>query len=162
MTAIDVNFAPDVDFAWPDGGLAYAISKGAAPHEIASFADSPERKAHLRSTVATRTKAAMQSGLGKKLVGTRPARLDVKIRHVFIASAVQRVVLAGTHSITADITLSDARTGEVLVSRPELLGMTGASSGMLGLVVDGVLRGEPVDLATKAVADAYGAWLVPN
>lgn len=162
LTAVNIGFTPDARIAWGDGELAYAASRGVASHESSSVADSPEGKAYLRNAIASKLKPAMQGHLAGLLNGSRPVRVDVTVKEVFVSSVVQRVAIGGSHLIIGDVNLVDAKTGETLVARPGLIGAMGAGAGVLGVVVDGAFRDEPIDGVAKSFAQVYRTWLLRN
>jgi hypothetical protein len=159
---VNIGFAPDVRIAWGEGELAYAASKGVASQEAGSVANTPEGKAYLRNAIASKLKPAMQESLASRLNGSRPVRVDVTVKEVFVAFVVQRVAISGSHFIAGDVNLVDAKTGEVLAAKPAVVGAVAAGAGVRGVVVDGVLRDEPIDGAAKSFAYVYGTWLLCN
>jgi hypothetical protein len=85
LTGVNIGFAPDVRIAWGEGELAYAASKGVASQEADSVANTPEGKAYLRNAIASKLKPAMQESLASQLNGSRPVRVDVTVKEVFVA-----------------------------------------------------------------------------
>jgi hypothetical protein len=162
LTGVNVGFTPDAKIAWGDGELAYAASKGVASHESGSVANTPEGKAYLRNAVASKLKPAMQESLAGRLNGSRSVRVDVTVKEVFVSSVVQRVAIGGSHLIIGDVNLVDAKSGEVLAAKPGVIGIMGAGAGVLGVVVDGAFRDEPIDGVTRSFASVYGTWLLRN
>ena len=103
-----VRFAPDVKIWWGDGERAFAASKGQPATESETLAKTPEGQAYLRDTIATKLKAAVERQVAVGMAGTRPVRIEINIKDVTIASAIQRVLVGGHHTMTADVNLVDA------------------------------------------------------
>jgi hypothetical protein len=153
LAAVNVGFAPDARIWWPD-------AEPAGSKVADSAVNTTEEQAHLRSRITSKLKDAMRQQLAEGLSGARPVRVDVTVKQVHISPVIQRVLLAGSHFMIADATLVDAKTGETLATRPALLGMMGAGSGMLGVVIDQAFRDEPIDGVVKSYAAVYGTWLL--
>src|SRR3954465_1843662 len=119
LTGVTVSYAPDALVIWDDGIRAYAASKGIV-EDMATATNTPEGKAYVRNTLASRVKGDVEQQMAGQLNGTRPVRLDVVVHSFTIASAVQRIVIGGGHGMTADASLVDARTGAVLLRPPHL------------------------------------------
>jgi hypothetical protein len=153
VTAVNVKFTGDARVSWLDGARRYADSKGL------DF-EGPETQAHIRSTVASKLKSAVERRLADRLTGSRPVRVEIAVRAVFLSSMVQRVVIGGAHNVIAEVSLVDAKTGEVLVSNPNVVGIAGGGSGVLGVVVENTLLDEPVDRVTDSFAMQCGRWLL--
>src|SRR3954453_2102249 len=135
LTGITVSYAPDALVIWDDGIRAYAASKGIV-EDMATATNTPEGKAYVRNLLASRVKGDVERQMAGQLNGTRPVRVDVVVRSFMIASAVQRIVIGGGHSMTADANLVDARTGAVILSHPRLSAVLLAGQGVLGTAVE--------------------------
>ncbi len=79
------------------------------------LAKTPEGQAYLRNTIAAKVKASIERKLIGDLTGSRPVRLRVTVKAVIMASAIQRVIVGGNHTMTADVTVVDAKTGAMLL-----------------------------------------------
>ena len=159
LAGVNVAVAPDARIGWGDGGRAYAASKGVPADQSNTVANTPEARAYMRNTIGSKVKAAMERHLGGKLTGSRPVRVEVAVKEVTIPSVVQRVLVGGHHTMTADVTLVDARTGAVIIaySGQRTAAMTG--QGVAGVLVESVAAGDPVDRVVDNYAAQYSFWL---
>jgi hypothetical protein len=162
VIAVNVGFAPGARIEWSEGESAYAAAKGSPATEAKRGATAPDAQTHLRNIVSAKVKAAMERALSERLRGSNAARVDVTISEVAVAPALQRVLVGGGHSMTADVTLTDARTGAVLVSYPAQKVTVGAGGGVGGVLLDQALLAAPVDRLADQYASQYGYWLVPG
>jgi hypothetical protein len=160
LAGVDVRFAPDTNIWWGDGERAFAASKGRPATESDELAKTPEGRAYLRNTIATKTKAAMERNLVAALAGSRPVRVEVTVKSVVIASAIQRVIVGGNHNMTADVTLVDAKTGATLLPYAAQSKPTAAGQGLLGTALDAALMPDPIDRVIDNYAEQYGNWLL--
>jgi len=160
MTGATVRFAPDVKIWWGDGERAFAASKGQPATESETLAKTPEGQAYLRNAIATKLKAAVERQLAGGLTGTRPVRIEVTVKDVTIASAIQRVVIGGHHTMTADVNLVDAKTGAVIAPYAAQSAMSFAGQGIGGALIDAALFDEPIDRVINNYAEQYAGWLV--
>ena len=160
LVGVKVDFAPDARIGWGDGERAYASLKGLPAHESDTVANTPEGRAYVRNAIATKVKAAMERHLAGQLNGTRPVRVEVGVKNVEIASAIQRILVGGHHHMTADVHVVDAKTGQVLVSYPAQKAMAGAGQGLLGTMIDHAAFAEPIDRIVENYASQYGNWLL--
>ena len=155
---VNVSFAPDAHIWWGDGERAYAASKGQPATASDELAKTPEGRAYLRNVIAAKVKAAMDRKLAGALPGSRPVRVEVRIKNVTITSTVQRIILGGHHHMLADVTLVDARTGAVLLPHEAQTKVTNAGQGVAALV-DTAIMGDPMDRVVNEYADQYTGWL---
>jgi len=163
LTAVNVGFAPNAKIGWGDGELAFAASKGVASHEVASVADTPEAQAYLRNAVGAKVRDAMRRHLAVGLKGSRPVRVDVMVKEVYVSPVFQRVVVGGgAHVMLGDISLVDAKTGNALVVRPGFLATVGGAGGVVGVILDEAIHDAPIDRVTDAFAMRYSEWLLPK
>jgi len=153
LTAINVSFADDARVSWLDGARRYADSKGL------DF-QGPETQGYVRSAIASKVKEAMLRRLGDRLIGQRPVRVEVVLKSFNLASMVQRVIIGGSHSAVAEISVIDAKSGDILLSHPNIVGVAVAGQGVVGVVVDNALMDEPIDRLTNALAAHYRLWLL--
>src|SRR5215470_13567625 len=94
-----------------------------------SLADDAQVPSELREAVGPKVKAAMERHLSSRFKGPIPARIDVRVRNVRIASEVETIVIGGTHMMTADITLIDLRTKTVIHTNASFSSAVGGGAG---------------------------------
>jgi hypothetical protein len=157
---VNVSFAPDANIWWGDGERAYAASKGLPATEADALAKTPAGQAYLRNAVSTRIKAATERHVAAALTGARPVRVEVVVKDFTIASGVQRVILGGHHSMLADITVVDAKTGAALLPFPRQQAMALAGQGLVGVLADSALMGDPTDRVVDNYIEQYAKWLL--
>jgi hypothetical protein len=162
VTAVNVGFARDARIYWGDGERAYAATKGLPAHESDKVANTPEAQTFMRNAISSKVKAAMDRHLSARLKGTRTVRAEVTISEVSVASAVQRIIVGGAHTMTADVTLFDAKTGAVVIAYQGQKVTAGAGQGIGGAILDQALLSEPVDRVADLYAGTYTYWLWPN
>lgn len=160
LAGVDVSFAPNVHIWWGDGERAYAASKGQSVLESETLAKTPEGQAYLRNTIAAKVKGAMERKLSAELAGARPVRVQVTVKSVVISSAIQRVLVGGHHSMVADVTLVDAKTGALLLPYAGQTTQAGAGQGIGGVLVDAALLPDPIDRVADNYAATYVYWLL--
>jgi hypothetical protein len=160
LAAVNVSFAPEATIWWGDGERAYAASKGQPATESDTLAKTPEGQAYLRNTIAGKIKAAMERKLAATLVGARPVRAEVTVKGLQIWSAIHRIVIGGHHTMVADVTLVDARTGAIVLPYAAQSSMAMAGQGIAGALVDAAVMAEPIDRVVNNYADQYGDWLL--
>ena len=160
LAAVNVTLPPPNGIWWGDGERAYAMSKGRPAHESEELGKTEEGQAYLRSAIAAKVRDAMTRHLAGELTGSRPVRVEVVVTGVQIASAMQRILVGGGHMMSADVTLVDARTGQVLVAYPAQTTAAGAGSGLLGTMVEHAALAEPIDRVVDNYASQYSRWLV--
>jgi hypothetical protein len=158
FSGVNVMFAPDAQINWGDGERAFATAKGQPDSD--TLAKTPEGQAYLRNAIASKLKTAMERQLAWSLVGTRPVRLEVRITNVTVASPLQRVIVGGHHTMLADVTLVDARTGAVIVPYAGQSTTAMAGQGIGGVMLDAAMMGAPIDRVINNYADQYGNWLM--
>ncbi|MEJ0076261.1 MAG: hypothetical protein WDO17_12585 [Alphaproteobacteria bacterium] len=155
-----VRFAPDVKIWWGDGERAYAASKGQPATESEILAKTPEGQAYLRDTITTKLKVAVERQVAAGMIGTRPVRIEIIVKDVTIASAIQRVLVGGHHTMTADVNLVDAKTGAIIAPYAAQSAMSFAGQGIGGALVDAALLAEPIDRVINNYAEQYAGWLL--
>jgi hypothetical protein len=160
LAEVKVSLSPGAPVGWGDGERAYAASKGAQATESDALAKTPEGQAYIRNAVVSKVKAAMERHLASGMTGSRPVRVEVSIKDITIASALRRVVLGGHHTMAADVTLVDPRTGAVLVTCPGQTSMAMAGQGIAGAVLDQAFLAEPIDRVVDSYANQYRNWLL--
>jgi hypothetical protein len=160
LTGVDVGFAPDANISWGDGERAFAASKGQPATESDNLARTPEGQAYLRNTVAAKIKTSMERNLSGGLVGSRPVRIRVTVRGVVVASAIQRAIIGGGHTMTADVTVVDAKTGASVLPYAAQSTAAAAGQGIGGVLVDAAFFGDPIDRVIDNYAVVYGNWLL--
>lgn len=160
LAGVNVGFARDAYVSWPDGERAYAASKKVAALNPEMVAASPEAQAFIRNTIASKIKSAMQERLAGRLTGARPVRAEVTVSQFQTSSVVQRVFVGGSHFMIGDVNLVDAKTGETLVTYPQLSTFVMARQAMLGSLVDQAFMDELIHHVVDAYAKQYGVWLL--
>ena len=164
LTSVAVRYKPDAAISWDDAVRAYGTAKGIPDQELAEASNSPEAKAHARTYLAGRIKTALERNLSPKIAGTRPVRLEIVVGSFTIASAVQRIVIGGSHVMIADAVLVDARTGAQLVSYPNLGVVVAAGQGIVGTAVQAAVDAAqelgPADRVLNTYSERYSAWLL--
>ena len=161
-TETTVSYAPNAFIWWGDGERAYAATKGVAATEAETLAKTPEGQAYLHGQITSKVKAAMTRHLSGSLTGSRPVRVDVVIKNVTIASAVQRVVLGGSYLMQGDINLIDAKTGAVLQSYPAKFASAAAGQGIAQVLIENAIAtADPIDRLIDNFAESYQQWLIP-
>ena len=141
---------------WGEGERAFAASKGQSTTESDALAKTAEGQAYLRNAIATKIKASVERQLAGRLTGARPVRIEINVKDVTITSAIQRVLVGGHHSMTADIRsrrCEDRRDGH--------LALRGANhnvarrSRIAGAMVEAALIDEPNDRGVNNYAQQY-------
>jgi hypothetical protein len=162
LTGVTVAYAPDALVRWDDGIQAYAASKGIVDPATATTY-TPEGKAYMRALLAPRIKAGVEQAMAGELNGTRPVRLELVVRNFTIVPAVQRILLGGTHDMSADANLVDARTGAIIIANPKLGAVMAGGEGPIGAAVQGMFTngGETtVDRLAGIYGKTYRNWLL--
>lgn len=160
LAGVDVSFAPNAHIWWGDGERAFAASKGQSVLESETLAKTPEGQAYLRNTIAAKVKGAMERKVSAELAGARPVRVQVTVKSVVISSAIQRVLVGGHHSMVADVTLVDAKTGALLLPYAGQMKQAAAGQGIGGVLVDAALLPDPIDRVADNYAETYVYWLL--
>jgi hypothetical protein len=163
LAGVSVSFKANADVGWDDAVRAYAVAKGIPDHEMALASNTPEAKAFMQNFAAGRIKSGLERHLSPKLAGTRPVRLEVAVRSFRVASAVQRILIGGSHVMIADAILVDGRTNTPLVTYPELTVTVAAGQGVVGAAAQALVNAaENVDEADRVLfrySLIYGIWL---
>jgi len=160
FSGVDVSFAPDARIVWGDGERAFAASKRQPATESDDLAKTPEGQAYLRNAVASKVKAAVEQNLSGSLAGSRSVRINVTVKTLVIPSAIQRIIIGGHHSMTADVTLVDAKTGAALLPYEGQTTLAMAGQGIAGTILDAALLSDPVDRVVASYATQYRDWLL--
>ncbi|AWL98301.1 MULTISPECIES: hypothetical protein [Bradyrhizobium] len=166
LTGVAVSFAPDARIQWEDGLRAYADSKAVSLEQAATMADAPEVKAFVQGLLTPRIKAGVEQVLAARLAGTRPVRLDIRVKSLLFPSAIQRVVIGGHRGMIADANLVDARTGALIVAYPELNAALYTGQGIVGAAVQAAIDNNatqtPVDKVSVRYGEIYRNWLLKD
>lgn len=166
LTGVAVSFARDARIQWEDGLRAYADSKAVSLEQAATMADAPEVKAFVQGLLAPRIKAGVEQVLVARLAGTRPVRLDIRVKSLLFPSAIQRVVIGGHRGMIADANLVDARTGALIVAYPELNAALYTGQGIVGAAVQAAIDNNatqtPVDKVSVRYGEIYRNWLLKD
>jgi hypothetical protein len=161
LQAVDVSVAPNAQILWDDPERA-AAGQGSAQVALAhAAAGAPaDWPATARRTVSDLLRKSMIDLVGPELNGTRPVRLVVRIHALEIVSPIQRIILGGSHHMTADVDLLDAKSGAVLLTLPAYTVLVGGGGGLVGVALDNMIRDEPIRLVTASYAGEYRNWLL--
>ncbi|WP_247973267.1 hypothetical protein [Bradyrhizobium sp. 195] len=166
LAGVAVSFAPDARIQWEDGLRAYADSKAVSLEQAATMADTPEVKAFVQGQLTPRIKAGVEQVLAARLAGTRPVRLDIRVKSLLFPSAIQRVVIGGHRGMIADANLVDARTGALIVAYPELNASLYTGQGIVGAAVQAAIDNNatqsPVDKVSVRYGEIYRNWLLKD
>lgn len=166
LAGVAVSFAPDAHIQWEDGLRAYADSKAVSLEQAATMAGTPEVKAFVQGLLTPRIKAGVEQVLAARLAGTRPVRLDIRVKSLLFPSAIQRVVIGGHRGMIADANLVDARTGALIVAYPELNASLYTGQGIVGAAVQAAIDNNatqsPVDKVSVRYGEIYRNWLLKD
>ena len=164
LTGVTVRYKPDASIMWEDAVRAYATASHIVDDKLAEASTSPQAKAYMHKYLADRIKSTLERNLSPKLAGTRPVRLEVVVLNFTVASAVQRILIGGSHMMVADAVLVDARTNAIIVSYPDLAASAAAGQGVLGTAVTAAVEAgqgvTPADRILTNYADSYSGWLI--
>jgi hypothetical protein len=164
LTGVTVRYKPDASIMWEDAVRAYATASHIVDDKLAEASTSPQAKAYMQKYLADRIKSTLERNLSPKLAGTRPVRLEVVVLNFTVASAVQRILIGGSHMMVADAVLVDARTNAIIVSYPDLAASAAAGQGVLGTAVTAAVEAgqgvTPADRILTNYADGYSGWLI--
>lgn len=147
---------------WGDGDRAYARSKGRPDTESEELSKTPEARAFIAKLAAAKIGAALEQQLKPALTGQRAVKVDVNLRRLYVASPIQRVVVGGSHELVADVTVTDAKTGAVLVNLPEFRTVALAGQGIGGTIIDAAFMADPIDRLALNFASRFREWLAPQ
>ena len=87
---------------------------------------------------------------------------DVVACHCSQCARASGNFVAATSCARADVTLVDARTGEVLSSYPSQTATALAGQGIAGSILDAAVMSDPIDRVVERYAAQYGDWLLPR
>jgi hypothetical protein len=159
LERVDVTFTPDASVTWDEGTIAYAATKGIPADQSSTVASTPEAAAYLRSGVSQRLSAAMRRELGSIMTGGRPVIVQVAVRRVFIVNVVLRVLVGGDHTLSADVTIIDAKTRAVLSHLPDQTLTAKGGDGIGGAIIMAAMAAPAMDRLTENYAATYRRWL---
>ncbi|MCB8822706.1 hypothetical protein [Microvirga rosea] len=162
LESVTVAFAPSARIWWGDGERAYAASKGLPIQDSDALGKTPEGQAYVQGIIAAKLRDAMTRNLAGYLAGTRPARVEVMVKELEIASTIQKIVVGGNYRLRADVNIVDAKSGAVLLAFNDQSAVRGAGGGLLGVLVDKALLAEPIDQIVENYASQYRNWLLRN
>ena len=130
---------------------------------VVSIADGAQIPEDLRPVVGPKVKAAAERQFAQRFKGSNPVRVEVTVKQVVITPTVQRVVLGGGHSMTAQMTMVDLRTKSVLLSYPEQTARMGGQGGLMEVALDGAVSGgDPIDFMAQNLAFQFAEWVRPS
>jgi hypothetical protein len=164
LTGVTVRYKPDAHISWEDAVRAYATAKNIPDNELAGLSATPQARAYMQDFLAGRIKSTLERKLSPKLAGTRPVRLEIVVRNFMVASAVQRIVIGGSHLMIADAVLVDARTNAAILSYPDMAASAAAAQGLVGTAVQAAIDAgqdtQPADRMLNNYSDSYSRWLL--
>jgi hypothetical protein len=162
LASVHVDIDSAATLWWGDGDRAYARSKGRSEADSEELSKTPEAHAFTAQLASAKIGAALEQQLKPVLTGPRPVKVNVHLRRLYVASAIQRVLVGGSHEMIADVTVTDARTGALLVSHPGFHAIALAGQGIGGAMLDAALMADPIDRLTLNFASKYREWLLPQ
>lgn len=166
LTGVAVSFAPDAHIQWDDGLRAFAEAKAVSPEQAATMAETPEVKVFVQGLLTPRIKAGVEQVLAARLAGTRPVRLDIRVKSLLFPSAIQRIVIGGHRGMIADANLVDARTGALIIAYPELNASLYTGQGIVGAAMQAAIDNSagptPVDKVSVRYGEIYRNWLLKD
>ena len=116
-----------------------------------------ERRAYMEKKAAARITDAFQKRVLPAFRGTEPARLEIRVTSMDIPSGLRQALIGGEHRINAEITVVNAKSGEVILSAPDFRSQH-KGGGITSVIVDAVMP-EPIDRASIIMANSYKSWL---
>lgn len=162
LVSIHVETDAAATLWWGDGDRAYARSKGRPETESEELSKTPEARAFVAKLASAKIGNALEEQLKPVMTGHRPVKIRINLRRLYIASAIQRVVVGGGHEMVADVSVTDAKTGAVLVNYPEFSAIALAGQGIGGTILDAALMADPIDRLALNFATKYRDWLAPQ
>lgn len=162
LATVDVDVSDKTTLWWGDGDRAFARSKGLSEIDSEALSKTPEARAFIAQAASAKLGAALEQQLRPVLAGQRPVKVVVHLRHLYVASIIQRIMVGGHHELTADVTLVDARTGATLLAYPEFRTTALAGQGIGGTFVDAAVMAAPIDRLVRNFATSYRDWLLPQ
>ncbi|QEL21230.1 hypothetical protein FQV39_00560 [Bosea sp. F3-2] len=162
LASIHVETDAAATLWWGDGDRAYARSKGRPETESEELSKTPEARAFVAKLASAKISNALEQQLKPVLNGHRPVKININLRRLYIASAIQRVVVGGGHEMVADIAVVDAKTGAVLLAHPEFRAAALAGQGIGGTMLDAAFLPDPIDRRVQNFATKYRDWLAPQ
>jgi hypothetical protein len=145
---VEISFAPDASINWPDVFYDFPSSEPATP---------AARIAHLQRKAGDKIRSNVDAKIRPAFRGNEPARLRVVIRRIEVPSVMQRILIGGGNVIAAEVTLTDARTGQVLLSA-DFTGTAYAGGGLSALAVDAIAQ-EAIVRVSANFGEALAKWL---
>lgn len=162
IESVKVTFAPDASLRWAEAESEFDRTKdpngGAAAYMRAEL-PSGERRAFIERKAAARITEAFQKQFAPSFRGTEPARVEVVVKTLDLPSGLRRVTLGGNHMIAADITVVNAKSGQVILRASDFRTQAVAGNGIGGVLLDQVIMSDPIDRAADVLAKNYRSWL---
>ncbi len=167
LTDVAVSFPPGAHLNYPRAENEYAATKGVSSGEFSqvdALAQTPQGAEYVRSRAAAKMQDVFRQDVGSLLHGTHPVRVDVQITEIVVPGVVYSVVLGGTATLVARISLIDAANGQVLFTLPKQAEFVRRGGGILGTVLQSAIESgsdanEPYTLLCQQLAKDYGDWL---
>jgi hypothetical protein len=162
LTTVTVEVDPAATLWWGDGDRAYARSKGLPEQDSEALSKTPEARAFIANAASNKLSAALERQLRPALAGQRPVKVVAVVRNLRVTSVIQRILVGGPHEMTADVTITDAKTGAPILSRPGLRAIALAGEGLGGTLIDAAFMADPIDRLTGNFAESFRNWLLPQ
>jgi hypothetical protein len=159
IESVKVTFAPNAGLSWADAESEFDRAKLSGDGTAAYLRGEPqsgEKRAFVEKKAAAKITQAFQNKVLPSFHGTEPARLEIVVKSLDIPSTVRQLMIGGNHTIGAEITVVNARSGELILRAPDFRGQS-PGTGAYSLVVDRML--DPIDRATVTLADNFRSWL---
>ena len=162
LAAVNVDISDTTTLWWGDGDRAFARSKGLSENDSEALSKTPEARAFIAKAATAKIGAALEQKLKPALAGQRPVKVVVHLRRLYVASAIQRIMVGGHHELVADVTLVDAKTGSTILTYPEHRTIAAAGQGIGGALIDAAVLADPIDRLAQNFATNYRDWLLPQ
>jgi hypothetical protein len=160
IESVKVTFAPNAALSWAHADSEFDRAKlsgdGTAAY-LRGEQQAGEKRAFVEQKAAAKITQAFQKQVVPSFHGTEPARVEVVVKSLDIPSTARQVMLGGHHRIGAEITVVNAKSGEMILRAPDFQGQS-AGAGAYSLVLDRMLP-DPIDRAAATLANSYRAWL---
>ncbi len=171
---VNVSFAPEATVSWSGNASVYQPSTArpargsddarSAGTEDAGSAASAEAADILfaRKKAAELLNNAVQQTLNEKLHGARRVHVDVVVKNLTVHDPFLRLLIDNQDELVADATIVDEASGQPLATYPALKVAQINNGGVYGIVLDPLVRGEPVQRLAKQYGERLRDWLLPT
>ena len=160
IESVKVTFAPNATLSWADAESEFERAKlageGTTVH-LRGEQQGGEKRAFVEQRAAAKITQAFQKEVVPSFRGTEAARVEIVVKSLDIPSTARQVMLGGNHRIGAEITVVNAKSGEMILRAPDFQGQS-PGAGAYSLVLDRMLP-DPIDRAAVTLAHSYRSWL---